>query len=40
MKVGEVCLMTSDVVRLADFYKRLFDIDNGSNDAVHLLWMM
>jgi predicted enzyme related to lactoylglutathione lyase len=26
MKVGEVCLLTSDVVRLANFYKTLFNI--------------
>jgi len=35
MKVGEVCLLTSDVIRLSNFYKILFDIDNGSNDNVH-----
>ena len=35
MKIGEVCLLTEDVVRLADFYKRLLGTDNGSNDAVH-----
>ena len=35
MRIGEVCLLTEDVVRLADFYKRLLEIDNGSNDAVH-----
>ena len=35
MKVGEVCLLTSNVIRLADFYKRLFNIDNGSTDSVH-----
>lgn len=35
MKVGEVCLLTSDVIRLANFYKMLFQIDNGSNDIVH-----
>ncbi len=35
MKVGEVCLMTGDVVRLADFYKELLGIENGSNDNVH-----
>lgn len=35
MTVGEVCLLTSDVVRLANFYKQLFCIDNGSDDAVH-----
>lgn len=35
MRVGEVCLLTSDVIRLSNFYKTLFEIDNGSNDAVH-----
>jgi len=35
MKVGEVCLLTGDVVRLANFYKELLGVDNGSNDSVH-----
>ena len=35
MKIGEVCLLTNDVVSLSNFYKRLFQIDNGSNDPVH-----
>ncbi len=35
MKLGEVCLLTTDVVRLANFYKRLLDIDNGSQDPMH-----
>ena len=35
MKIGEVCLNTNDVVKLANFYKQLFGIDNGSNDEVH-----
>lgn len=35
MKIGEVCLLTNDVRRLADFYKRLFSIDNQSDDEVH-----
>lgn len=35
MKVGEVCLLTGDVIRLANFYKMLFHIDNGSEDDVH-----
>ncbi len=35
MKIGEVCLLTNDVVRLANFYKRLFEADNDSNDEVH-----
>ncbi|MDW2800942.1 VOC family protein [Clostridium boliviensis] len=35
MKIGEVCLFTNDVIRLSNFYKMLFDIDNGSNDKIH-----
>jgi predicted enzyme related to lactoylglutathione lyase len=35
MKIGEVCLLTSDVIRLSNFYKLLFDVDNDSNDHVH-----
>lgn len=35
MRVGEVGLLTNDVIRLADFYKALLDIENGSNDKVH-----
>lgn len=35
MKVGEVCLLTSDVIRLSSFYKTLFNIDNSSDDDVH-----
>ncbi|MEO3946307.1 VOC family protein [Gorillibacterium sp. CAU 1737] len=35
MKIGEVCLMTNDVLRLAKFYKELFEIDNGSDDEIH-----
>ncbi|WP_300846387.1 glyoxalase/bleomycin resistance/extradiol dioxygenase family protein [uncultured Acetatifactor sp.] len=35
MRIGEVSLLTNDVVRLADFYKKLLDIRNGSDDPVH-----
>jgi predicted enzyme related to lactoylglutathione lyase len=35
MKVGEVCLLTSDVISLSNFYKMLFNINNGSDDDVH-----
>lgn len=35
MKVGEVCLLTNDVIRLSNFYKILFNIDNGSDDNNH-----
>ena len=35
MKLGEVGLLTNDVVKLADFYKSFLGVDNGSNDNVH-----
>ncbi len=35
MKIGEVCLLTNDVVRLSNFYKMLFNIDNNCDDNVH-----
>ena len=35
MRLGEVCIMTRDVPRLAAFYKALLQVDNGSDDCVH-----
>lgn len=35
MRLGEVSLLTNDVVKLADFYKALLETNNGSNDEVH-----
>lgn len=35
MKIGEVCLQTNDVIKLANFYKQLFEIENNSNDETH-----
>ena len=35
MVIGEVCLLTNDVRRLANFYKQLLGIENGSDDEVH-----
>lgn len=35
MKIGEVGLLTNDVVRLADFYKALLETDNHSSNTVH-----
>ncbi|MBR4444061.1 MAG: VOC family protein [Clostridia bacterium] len=35
MKIGEVCLLTNDVKRLAAFYKRLLETENGSDDETH-----
>ena len=35
MKIGEVCLLTNDVPRLAAFYKQLLEIENDSKDETH-----
>lgn len=35
MKLGEIGLLTNNVIRLADFYKKLLRIENGSDDNVH-----
>ena len=35
IKIGEVSILTGDVVRMADFYKALLGIENNSNDPVH-----
>ena len=35
MKLGEISLLTNDVVKLADFYKALIEIDNESHDETH-----
>ena len=35
MKIGEVSLLTNNVVKLADFYKQLLEIDNDSEDEIH-----
>ena len=35
MRLGEVSLLTNNVVKLADFYKALLEINNDSNDEVH-----
>lgn len=35
MKIGEVCLLTNDVPRLAAFYKELLEIENDSEDETH-----
>ena len=37
MKLGEVCLLTSDVIRLADFYRKLLDLPEGDGNTVHQL---
>lgn len=35
MIIGEVCLLTNDVRKLADFYKKLLEIENNSDDDTH-----
>ncbi len=35
MRIGEVCLMTRDVIRLADFYRQLLGIEGECSDPVH-----
>lgn len=35
MRIGEVGLLTNDVIKLANFYKLLLGTENGSNDSVH-----
>ena len=35
MLLAEVSLLTNDVILLANFYKELLHIDNGSNDSIH-----
>lgn len=35
MKLGEIGLLTNDVVRLADFYRMLFGIPSDHRDPIH-----
>ena len=35
MRIGEVGLLSNDVVKLANFYKAFLGIENGSNDSIH-----
>ena len=35
MKIGEVCLLTNDVPRLASFYRRLLGVEENSSDEIH-----
>lgn len=35
MRLGEVSLLTNDVIRLAEFYKKLLGVENDSTDQVH-----
>ena len=35
MKIGEVCLLTNDVPRLAAFYRQLLGVEESSSDETH-----
>ena len=35
MKIGEVCLLTNDVPRLASFYRQLLGVEDSSSDEIH-----
>lgn len=35
MRLGEVGLLSNDVLRLANFYKAFLGIENGSDDRIH-----
>ena len=35
MKIGEVCLLTNDVPKLASFYRRLLSVEENSSDEIH-----
>lgn len=40
MRIGEVGLLTNDVVKLSSFYKQLLGIENNSDDEIHQILMM
>lgn len=35
MRIGEVCIETNDVVKTADFYRKVLNITSDSRDEVH-----
>ena len=35
MKIGEVCLLTNNVPRLASFYRQLLGVEESSSDETH-----
>ena len=35
MRIGEVSLLTNDVIQLANFYKMLLSVEDDSNDSIH-----
>lgn len=37
MKLGEICIETNDVVKIANFYRNILDIPSDCKDEVHQL---
>ncbi|OPJ56161.1 VOC family protein [Clostridium oryzae] len=35
MKLGEVCLETNDVIKIADFYRKILKISSECKDEIH-----
>jgi predicted enzyme related to lactoylglutathione lyase len=35
MQIGEVCIETNDVIRIADFYRKILNISEECRDEVH-----
>ncbi len=35
MKIGEICLLTNDVPRIASFYRQLLGVEESSSDETH-----
>jgi predicted enzyme related to lactoylglutathione lyase len=35
MKLGEICIETNDVLRIADFYRKILNISSDCKDEVH-----
>lgn len=35
MKIGEVCIQTNDVIKIADFYRSILKISSDCKDEVH-----
>lgn len=35
MTIGEVCIETNDVIKMADFYRKVLDISEECEDEVH-----
>lgn len=35
MNLGEVCLETNDVIKMADFYRKILNISSNCRDEVH-----